>query len=79
MSFLAYELVCNPEIQQKLYDEVREMNDALDGKKITYEKIQGMKYLDQAVSETLRKWPAAPVRYSTKTRDNLLTLYLPDG
>lgn len=62
MSFMAHELVSNPDIQQKLYEEVVEMNDRLDGSKITYEQIQSMKYLDQVVSETLRKWPAAPVR-----------------
>lgn len=64
MSFMAYELVCNPDIQQKLYDEIIEMNNSLDGKKISYEQLQGMKYLDQTVSETLRKWPAALVRLS---------------
>lgn len=62
MGFLAHELVSNPKIQQKLYEEAREMNDNLDGKKITYEQIQQLKYLDQVVCETLRKWPAAPVR-----------------
>lgn len=63
MSFLAYELMCNTDIQQKLYEEIQEMNQELDGNKITYEKIQGMKYLDQVVSEVLRKWPAAGVRH----------------
>jgi Cytochrome P450 len=33
----------------------------LNGKAITYEQIQRMKYLDQTISETLRKWPAAGV------------------
>lgn len=66
MGFLAYELVSNQEIQQKLYDEIREMNDDLDGKKITYEQIQKLKYLDQTISETLRKWPAAPVSVLSK-------------
>lgn len=54
MSFLAYELVCNPEVQRKLYEDIHKMNEELDGKRITYEQIQGMKYLDQVVSETLR-------------------------
>ena len=61
MSFLAYELVCNPEVQQKVYDEIQQMEKSLGGKKISYEEIQGMKYLDQCISETLRKWPAAIV------------------
>lgn len=62
MSFMAYELVSNPDIQQKLYEEVQEMNNELNGNKISYEQIQSLKYLDQVVSETLRKWPAAPVK-----------------
>ena len=61
MSFLAYELTINPEVQDKLYNEIKDMNDSLNGKTISYDKIQGMKYLDQVICETLRKWPAAPV------------------
>ena len=64
MSFLAYELIVNPDIQDKLYSEIKDMNDSLDGETIKYDQIQGMKYLDQVVCETLRKWPAAPVSKS---------------
>ena len=62
MSLLSYELMCNQDVQQKLYEEIRDMDQELDGKKISYEKIQEMKYLDQVVSEILRKWPVAAVR-----------------
>jgi len=72
MSFLAYELVCNPDIQQKLYEEVKETNQELGGKKITYEQIQKMKYLDQVVSETLRKWPVAAATDRMCTKDYVL-------
>ena len=61
MSFMAHELMINPEVQDKLYNEIKDMNDSLDGKTINYNQIQGLKYLDQVVCETLRKWPAAPV------------------
>lgn len=61
MSFIAHELTVNPEVQQKLFEEVQSMHEELNGKVINYEQIQGLKYLDQVVSETLRKWPAAPV------------------
>jgi hypothetical protein len=61
MSSLAYELVCNPDIQQRLYDEIQAAENELDGKKVSYEKIQSLKYLDQCVSEILRKWTVAPV------------------
>lgn len=61
MTFLAYELMVNPEAQKKLQDEIDELNERLDGKKVNYEQIQSMKYMDQVVCETLRKWPAAPM------------------
>lgn len=60
MTFLAYELMANPECQKKLQDEIDELNASLDGKRVNYEQIQGMKYMDQVVCEVLRKWPAAP-------------------
>lgn len=58
---MAHELTINPDIQDKLYKEIKEMNDSLGGKTVNYDQIQGLKYLDQVVCETLRKWPAAPV------------------
>lgn len=61
MSFVAYELACNPDIQQKLYDEILDVSNESEEKKINYDQLQNMKYLDQVISETLRKWPAAPV------------------
>lgn len=59
LSFLVYELSINQDVQQKLYDQVKETHQFLDGKKLTYEGIQKLKYLDMVVSETLRLWPPA--------------------
>ncbi|XP_031624495.1 probable cytochrome P450 9f2 [Contarinia nasturtii] len=61
LSFAAYELVANPDIQQKLYEEIAAVNERLNGKRISYDVLQKMKYLDQVVSETLRKWPIAVI------------------
>lgn len=61
MNFIAYELMANPEIQKKLQTEIDALNATLGGKNVNYEQIQSMKYMDQVVSETLRKWPAAPM------------------
>lgn len=60
LTFASHGIVANPDIQQKLYEEIAEMNEQLGGKRITYEALQKMKYLDQVVSETLRKNPGAP-------------------
>ncbi|XP_055320955.1 cytochrome P450 9e2-like [Sitodiplosis mosellana] len=55
--FLCYELSLNPDIQGRLYDEITETNEQLNGKPLTFEALQRMKYLDMVVSEVLRKWP----------------------
>ncbi|XP_053683840.1 probable cytochrome P450 9f2 [Sabethes cyaneus] len=57
MSFLVYELTINPDIQQRLYEEVLETDQNLDGKPLTYEILQKMQYMDMVVSEGLRLWP----------------------
>ncbi|CAG9808691.1 unnamed protein product [Chironomus riparius] len=69
MSFVAYELACNPDIQQRLYEEILQTVNEIDNQKINYEQLQSMKYLDQVISETLRKWPAAPITDRLCTKD----------
>lgn len=63
MSFMAHEVMANPEVQAKLFEEIKAMEAELDGKSISYDQIQGLKYMDQVVCETLRMWPAAPVSF----------------
>ncbi|KXJ68076.1 hypothetical protein RP20_CCG006036 [Aedes albopictus] len=58
MVFMAYELAVNPDVQQRLYEEIVETNKQLGGKPPTYDTFQQMPYMDMVVSETLRKWPA---------------------
>ncbi len=59
LTFAAYELVVNPDVQQKLYEEIAEVDKQLGGTRVSYDALQKMKYLDQFISETLRMWPAA--------------------
>lgn len=61
LSFLSHELTANPDIQQKLYEEVQRTNESLNGKRLTYDVLQKMKYMDACVSETLRHWPPAAI------------------
>ncbi|KAL5283300.1 hypothetical protein ACFFRR_005903 [Megaselia abdita] len=61
MSFAAHELMANPDIQKRLIREIEEVKETLNGKPLSYEVLNGMKYLDAVVNETLRKWPGAPV------------------
>lgn len=60
MSFAAYELMANPDIQKRLIQEIEDVKESLNGKPLTYEVLSSMKYLDAVVNETLRKWPGAP-------------------
>jgi cytochrome P450 family 9 len=69
MGFIGYELACNPEIQQRLYEEIAEAERAQEGKPLTYEKLQGLMYLDQVICEVLRKWPPAPGTDRTCVKD----------
>lgn len=69
MTFMAYELIANQDIQQKLYEEITQIEEELEGKMLTYEKLQSMKYMDQIVSEALRKWPPAPATDRICTKD----------
>lgn len=55
-SFMAYELAVNPNVQTKLYEEICDVCEQLNGKKLTYEALQEMNYMDCVVSETLRRW-----------------------
>lgn len=50
MSFVAHELTVNPDIQERLIDEIDDVRDSFEGKCISYDAIQGMKYMDMVVS-----------------------------
>ncbi|XP_062563385.1 cytochrome P450 9e2-like [Armigeres subalbatus] len=72
LTFLTYELTLNPDIQQRLYEEITETEEGLAGKSLNYETLINMKYLDMVVSETLRKWPPTIDTDRYTTRDYLL-------
>ncbi|KAB0794241.1 hypothetical protein PPYR_13861 [Photinus pyralis] len=54
--FMCHELAANPDVQQRLQEEINDVLKRCDGK-VTYEALLSMKYLDMVVSETLRLWP----------------------
>lgn len=59
LTFAAYELTLNQDIQGRLIREVDELTLKLNGEIVTYEQLSDLKYLDMIISETLRKWPAS--------------------
>ncbi|XP_075422084.1 cytochrome P450 3A24-like [Ascaphus truei] len=57
LMFLAYNLATHPDVQRKLQDEI---NTLLPNKAPpTYDALTQMEYLDMAINETLRLFPAA--------------------
>lgn len=60
LSFLGHELMENPEVQEKLKQEINEIHASLDGSVLTYEILNDMKYTEAVIFETLRKWPQVP-------------------
>lgn len=70
--FLCHELALNPEIQQRLYEEILETNNQLNGKPITFEALQRMEYMDMVISEILRLWPVNVVMDRAVNKQYLL-------
>lgn len=58
MTFLLYELAINPDVQERLVQEIKEHN-IKTGSKFDFTSVQNIKYLDMVVSEVLRLWPPA--------------------
>lgn len=80
LCFMSHELACNPIIQERLYNEIMETESLLDGNQLNYEALHKMKYLDMAITESLRKWPplatidrevAKPYEYTTPNEDKI--------
>lgn len=56
LTYLAYELTLNPDIQQKAREEIREAVKRHNNE-VSYEAIVDMPYLDCVINEALRKYP----------------------
>ena len=57
LGFVSWLLATNPEVQEKLREEIDENIDA--DTDITYETVQKLKYLDAVTKEGLRFYPIA--------------------
>ncbi|XP_063369398.1 cytochrome P450 6B5-like [Cydia amplana] len=54
MGFLLYQLALNQDIQEKLYEEIKE---ALENREMTYDAIMNLSYMEKVFNETLRMYP----------------------
>ncbi|KAL5280802.1 CYP3A4.2 family protein [Megaselia abdita] len=59
-SYCLYELTQNPEIKERVVEEIDEVLAKYNGE-LTYEGLNEMKLLDKCIMETSRKYPALPV------------------
>ncbi|GAB0096684.1 hypothetical protein DMENIID0001_122270 [Sergentomyia squamirostris] len=75
LGFASYAIGVNPEIQKRLYEEVKEVNDGLNGKRLTYDTLNKMKYLDMVISETLRRYPPIAIIDRECNKNITLNLY----
>ncbi|PNF20303.1 Cytochrome P450 6a2 [Cryptotermes secundus] len=67
LSFCLHELALNPEVQERLREEIDSTLEKYEGK-ITYDAIHSMSYLDKVVDETLRKYPPLPSLFRAVTK-----------
>ncbi|KAK1117081.1 hypothetical protein K0M31_017004 [Melipona bicolor] len=58
MCFAAYEIGINDQVQKRLQDEIDQVLEDCDDE-VTYDAINGMKYLEAVILESLRMYPAA--------------------
>ncbi|XP_063915602.1 probable cytochrome P450 6a23 [Zophobas morio] len=60
MTFALYELATNPDVQEKLRQEINAVLEKYDGQ-LTYDGVLEMTYMEKVLHETLRKYPPLPV------------------
>ncbi|KAG5883092.1 hypothetical protein JTB14_027889 [Gonioctena quinquepunctata] len=77
LSFMGYELAVNPDIQEKLREEILETTENCEGK-LSYDIINGMKYIDMVVQESMRKWPSVIEVDRICSKDYVIQPVLPD-
>ncbi|EDV25748.1 Cytochrome P450 3A12 [Trichoplax sp. H2] len=68
LSFISYLLALNPDVQEKLINEIDDAFSRIDDD-LSYEQIYDLKYLDMVIAETLRLYPPAPILMREAAQD----------
>lgn len=72
LSYTILLLAMYPDIQERLYEELRSVYDTQD-EDTSYERIQQMPYLDQVLKEGMRMFPVAPFIVRSATADTQIS------
>lgn len=67
-----YHLSQNPDIQEKVFEEVRNIMGDDPKKSVSYNDLQEMKYLEMVIKETLRIHPPVPSIGRTLQEDTII-------
>ncbi|KAF2892518.1 hypothetical protein ILUMI_13655 [Ignelater luminosus] len=59
LTFCFYELASNPDVQEKLRNEIKKTLANYNGE-LSYDAVMEMSYMDKCINETLRKYPPFP-------------------
>ncbi|XP_031625189.1 probable cytochrome P450 6d5 isoform X2 [Contarinia nasturtii] len=68
MAFALFELAKHAEVQQKVYEEIADVLQNLDGK-LTYDSLAEMKFLECCLNESMRMYPPFPVGTRTCSKN----------
>ncbi|XP_050086154.1 cytochrome P450 4d1 [Anopheles aquasalis] len=69
ISFLFHSLAHNPQVQQKVFDEVKSIIGDDRSRPVTMAMLNDMNYLDLVIKETLRLYPSVPM-FGRKMMEN---------
>ena len=61
ISFCLYTISRHPEVQAKLFAEIRQVIGDDTAKPVTQRDLQDLKYLDCVIKETMRMYPPVPI------------------
>lgn len=70
IAFCMYNLAKHPEVQQKAFEEIRNVIGDDVNKKVTQKDLNDLHYLELVIKETLRLYPSVPV-YGRKISENV--------
>jgi len=74
MSFTLYNLAKYPEVQQKAFDEIRQVIGNDVNTKVDASDLSNLKYLEKVIKETLRIYPTAPMIARKTSEDTLISM-----